>query len=244
MNRAHATNASRRSWLRSMAAGSMLMPGLLSQLMADEAARDATADPLAPKATHFPARAKRVIFLFMSGGVSHVDSWDYKPKLIADAGKTVSVNEFQGRKGQFNMFLKRPQWDFTPHGESGTYVSSLFPHMAQCVDDLCLIRSMKSDHTNHYEATLGIHTGSFTFARPSIGLGAAMDWAQRIVICLRLWSSRRIRLMQVVRCGAAISCLVPIKARWLYPAPNRWPTFPGERPTSACKNWNWLPWRA
>ena len=67
------------------------------------------------------------------------------------------------------MFLKRPQFEFAPHGQCGTEVSSLFPHMAECVDDLCVIRSMKSDHTNHYEATLGIHTGSFTFARPSIG---------------------------------------------------------------------------
>jgi hypothetical protein len=67
------------------------------------------------------------------------------------------------------MFLKRPQWDFLPHGQCGTEVSSLFPHLAECVDDLCVIRSMKSDHTNHYEATLGIHTGSFTFARPSMG---------------------------------------------------------------------------
>ena len=110
-----------------------------------------------------------MIFLYMSGGVSHVDSWDPKPKLFADAGKTVPVNEFQGRKGDFKMFLKRPQWEFAPHGKCGTQVSSLFPHMAECVDDLCVIRSMKSDHTNHYEATLGIHTGSFTFARPSIG---------------------------------------------------------------------------
>lgn len=165
------TNApvNRRSLLRSMIAGSMLMPGVLTQLLAEDATRGASADPLSPKPTHFPARAKRVIFLFMSGGVSHVDSWDYKPKLFADAGKSISVNEFQGRKAPFTMFLKRPQWDFTPHGESGTYVSQLFPHTAGCVDDICLIRSMKSDHTNHYEATLGIHTGSFTFARPSIG---------------------------------------------------------------------------
>ncbi len=163
------TLPNRRGMMRSMIAGSMLMPGLLSQLLAEDAARSTNPDPLAPKPAHFPARAKRVIFLFMSGGVSHVDSWDYKPKLFADAGKTIPVNEFQGRKGQFNMFLKRPQWEFAPHGQSGTHVSGLFPHMAQCVDDICLIRSMKSDHTNHYEATLGIHTGSFTFARPSIG---------------------------------------------------------------------------
>ena len=67
------------------------------------------------------------------------------------------------------MFLKSPQWKFNHHGQCGTEVSELFPHVAECVDELCVIRSMKSDHTNHYEATLGIHTGSFTFARPSIG---------------------------------------------------------------------------
>lgn len=157
---------SRRGMLRSMIGSSLILPGIASQLLAEEAS---SADPLAPKPTHFPARAKRVIFLYMSGGVSHVDSFDPKPKLVADAGKTVPVNEFQGRKGEFNMFLKAPQWKFNPHGESGTQVSELFPHIAECVDDLCVIRSMKSDHTNHYEATLGIHTGSFTFARPSIG---------------------------------------------------------------------------
>ena len=161
-------DSSRRGALRSMIGGSMLMPGIVSQLLADEDAATST-DPLSPKPTHFPAKAKRVIFLYMSGGVSHVDSWDPKPKLVADAGKTIPVNEFQGRKGEFNMFLKRPQWDFKPYGKCGTEVSSLFPHMAECVDDMCVIRSMKSDHTNHYEATLGIHTGSFTFARPSIG---------------------------------------------------------------------------
>ena len=159
----------RRGILRSMVGGSFLLPGIVSQLLGDEAASSRANDPLAPRPPHFPPKAKRVIFLYMSGGVSHIDSWDPKPKLFADAGKTVPVNEFQGRKGNYNMFLKRPQWTFAKHGECGTEVSSLFPHLAECVDDLCVIRSMKSDHTNHYEATLGIHTGSFTFARPSIG---------------------------------------------------------------------------
>jgi hypothetical protein len=160
--------SSRRGVLRSMVGGSMLFPGLMSQLLAEETAANPD-DPLAPKSTHFPGKAKRIILLHMSGGVSHVDSWDPKLQLFADAGKTIPVNEFQGRKGDFQMYLKRPQWEFKPHGQCGTEVSSLFPHMAECVDDLCVIRSMKSDHTNHYEATLGIHTGSFTFARPSIG---------------------------------------------------------------------------
>jgi hypothetical protein len=146
----------------------MLYPALFTELLGRESA-PAGDDPLAPRAPMFAPKAKRVIFLYMSGGVSHVDSWDPKPKLFADAGKTVSVDEFQGRKGDFSMFAKRPQWEFKRHGKCGTQVSSLFPHMAECVDDLCVIRSMRSDHTNHYEATLGIHTGSFTFARPSVG---------------------------------------------------------------------------
>jgi hypothetical protein len=164
-----ASNPTRRGALRSMVGGSILLPGIVSQLLADETPPPRPADPLAPKPPHFPAKAKRVIFLYMSGGVSHVDSWDPKPKLVSDAGKTVSVKEFQGRKGDFNMYLTRPRWKFAPHGKSGTEVSGLFPHVAECVDELCVIRSMKSDHTNHYEATLGMHTGSFTFARPSIG---------------------------------------------------------------------------
>lgn len=162
-------DVSRRGALRSLIGGSILLPGIVSELLAEEASRSYDADPLAPKPPHFPPKAKRVIFLYMSGGVSHVDSWDHKPKLVAAAGKTVSVNEFQGRKGDYQMFLKPPEWKFKPHGRCGTEVSSLFPHMASCVDDLCVIRAMQSDHTNHYEATLGIHTGSFTFARPSVG---------------------------------------------------------------------------
>src|SRR3954454_11682859 len=115
---------SRRGFLRSMVGGSILLPGLVSQLMAEEASPAANPDPLAPKHPHFPPKAKRVIFLHMSGGVSHVDSWDPKPRLFSDAGKTTSVNEYQGRKGDFKMFLKRPQWEFAPHGKSGTEVSS------------------------------------------------------------------------------------------------------------------------
>jgi hypothetical protein len=151
-----------------MIAGSALFPAIVSELTAADRAAD-DGNPLTPRAPHFPPKAKRIIFLYMSGGVSHVDSWDPKPKLFADAGKTIPINEFQGRKGSFNMFLKSPQWEFKPCGKSGTEVSGLFPYMSECVDDMCVIRSMKSDHTNHYEATLGIHTGSFTFARPSLG---------------------------------------------------------------------------
>jgi Protein of unknown function (DUF1501) len=140
----------------------------LAGMLADEAVAD-SADPLAPRPAHFPARAKRVIFLYMTGGVSHVDTFDYKPKLIADHGRTVTVDNWQGRLGQFTRYLKRPSWAFRRGGQSGIAVSDLFPHVRDVVDDLCVIRSMASDHTNHYESTLGMHTGSFTFARPSLG---------------------------------------------------------------------------
>jgi hypothetical protein len=169
MNRFLAYDPSRRGFLRSMVGGSLLFPSLVHQLLAKDSSQSGIINPVAPTPSHYPAKAKRVIFLYMSGGVSHVDSWDYKPKLFSDGGKTVTVDEFQGRKGDFKMFAKKPAFEFKPYGHCGMQVSSLFPHLAQCVDELCLIRSMKSDHTNHYEATLGIHTGSFTFARPSIG---------------------------------------------------------------------------
>ena len=95
-----AFDRNRRTFLRSLAGGSLLFPGLVSQLLAEDSA--STSDPLAPKRPHHAPKAKRVIFLYMSGGVSHIDSWDHRPKLFADAGKTVAVNEFQGRKGSFN----------------------------------------------------------------------------------------------------------------------------------------------
>jgi hypothetical protein len=156
----------RRAFLRSSVAGSLLMPAIVSELLGQD-----TADPLASRPPHFPAKAKNVIFLFMSGGVSHVDSFDYKPRLFADHGRQVALDhpETRNRPGFERLFLKRPQWDFRRHGKSGTQVSALFPHLAGCVDDLAIIRSMHADHSNHYNATLGMHTGSFNQARPSIG---------------------------------------------------------------------------
>lgn len=151
--------------------GALALHGMLAGLQGASArsAPAADSDPLAPKHAHFPARAKCVIFLYMTGGVSHVESFDPKPKLFADHGKTVTVDNWQGKLGDFTRYLKQPQWKFAPHGQSGIKVSELFPHVGECVDDICVLRSMESDHTNHYEATLGMHTGSFTFARPSIG---------------------------------------------------------------------------
>ncbi len=155
----------RRRILHSAAAGSLLFPGIVNQLLAD------SGDPLVPREPHFPARAKHVIFLFMTGGVSHVDTFDPRPELVLGHGKEIRADhpEIRNRPGYERIFLKRPQWEFSPHGECGTEVSTLFPHVAGCVDDLALIRSMHTSHSNHYNATLGMHTGSFAFSRPSIG---------------------------------------------------------------------------
>jgi hypothetical protein len=145
----------RRQAIRSLAAGSLLMPGLVSRLLAD-----------GERAPHAPARAKRAILLYMSGGVSHVDTFDPKPKLAADHGRAIAV---EGGHGKVEKKLVRPGWAFRPSGRCGTPVSDLFPNVARCADELAVIRSMKTDHRDHVEATLGIHSGSVTFTRPSIG---------------------------------------------------------------------------
>ena len=144
----------------------------LHGMLADEARAasiKSSADQLSPKQPHHAPRAKRVIFLYMTGGVSHVDSFDPKPELFANHGKKITVDNWQGKLEEFTRYLKKPDWKFKPGGQSGIEVSDLFPHMRGIVDDLCVIRSMESDHTNHYESTLGMHCGSWEFARPSIG---------------------------------------------------------------------------
>src|ERR1700678_4216362 len=126
---------SRRQLLRSAAGGFGALA--LAGMLAEQAAGD-TADPLAPRPPHFPARAKRVIFLYMTGGVSHVDTFDHKPKLIADHGKTITVDNWQGRLGEFKRYLKKPNWAFNPGGQSAIAVSDLFPHVRDIVDELCI----------------------------------------------------------------------------------------------------------
>jgi hypothetical protein len=154
----------RREVLRSLAASSLLMPGLLSEILAADAGQ--ADDPLAPKSPHFPARAKRVIFVFSNGGASHMDTFDYKPELFKADGKTMGVGG--GLSNQQRKLLK-PLWEFKPGGKCGTLVSDLFPHLREKMDDICVIKSMNGNDNEHYNATLGMHTGSFFFSRPSIG---------------------------------------------------------------------------
>ncbi len=149
--------SSRRQMVRSLLGGSLLMPGMLSEMLGAPVAGVAD-DPMAPKRPHFAPKAKRVIFLYMTGGVSQVDSFDPKPKLTMDHGK------------KYKRFtLVKSGFAAKPRGQCGTEVSELFPNVAECVDDLCVIRSMKNDDNDHFGATMGIHAGSTNFSRPSIG---------------------------------------------------------------------------
>src|SRR5262245_54603000 len=149
----------RRDLIRSLVGGSLTMPAILAHLLAEDARGNSpAADSLAPKSPHFPGKAKRVIFLYMSGGVSHLDTFDPKPKLFADGGKRIGPRT-----------MLRPGWEFKRYGKCGMEISELFPHLAERADDICLIRSMRGDHNDHFQATLGIHTGSVSVARPSLG---------------------------------------------------------------------------
>ncbi len=142
----------------------------LAGLLADEAGGHSIAadNPLAVKQPHYPARAKRLIFLFMSGGPSHVDTFDPKPALDRDNGKPLPFAQPKLVRTRTTNLLKSP-FKFRKHGQSGIDVSELFPHVARCIDDLCVIRSMVADNINHNGACLQMNTGEQAFSRPSLG---------------------------------------------------------------------------
>ena len=129
--------------------------------------------PLAPRHPHFPPRAKRIIFIFMQGGPSHIDTFDYKPILEKQDGKMMSFDDARivantGQRGTPQRVMKSP-WKFARHGQSGRWVSELFPHMARHVDDLCFIHSLQTEGVAHGPATLFLHCGATNFIRPAIG---------------------------------------------------------------------------
>jgi hypothetical protein len=130
-------------------------------------------DPLAPKKTHHKPKAKRVIFLFMQGGVSHVDSFDHKPRLARDEGKMMPFDDARtiangGQKGSSQRLMKGP-WTFAQHGQAGKWASNLFPEMNRHIDKMCFIHSMHTDGVAHGPATLFLHCGSTNMIRPSMG---------------------------------------------------------------------------
>ena len=177
MNRS--INLTRRDVLKSTACGFGMLA--LAGLCADESLAAKT-NPLSPKQPHFAPRAKRVIFLCMRGGPSHMETFDYKPKLNADHGKPSK------RDGQ-KWFGS--QWAFRQYGESGSWVSDLMQQTAAHADDLCLLNGMHCDSPEHGAGLTQLHTGSIQFHRPSIGSWYSMDSDRRAVTCPALFRSNR-----------------------------------------------------
>ena len=155
---------SRREWLTRTGCGfgALALGGLAH-----------AANPLAAKKPALPAQAKRIIFLFMQGGVSHVDSYDYKPRLVKDDGKQMPFDDARniantGSRGT-NERVMKPLWKFAQHGKSGRWASDLFPETNAHVDKLCFVHSLHTEGVAHGPATLFLHCGSTNFIRPSFG---------------------------------------------------------------------------
>lgn len=144
--------------------GGLLGGGSLSSqmtgLLAAPSTEGALAHPMAPKRPHFEAKAKRVIMVFLTGGCSHIDSFDPKPEVNKRAGEA-----YKGGKNKIIGSI----WKHAPRGKSGIETTELFKHLNAHVDDMCFIRSMHGDHSDHFEATLHMHTGSNGSALPGIG---------------------------------------------------------------------------
>jgi hypothetical protein len=156
-----AQTTSRRQMLKSFASGFGML-GLANLFSTESFASSALLSP------HIAAKAKRVIFLFMSGGPSHVDLFDPKPKLQAESGKPLPFEMPKLVRTKTGNLLGSP-YKFKKHGQSGIEVSELFPNLASCIDDICVIRSMVADNINHNGACLQMNTGEQAFSRPCIG---------------------------------------------------------------------------
>ncbi len=140
--------------------------GIAVRNMLVETARGEGGGLLAPRPTRFPARAKRLLFIFLTGGFSHIDTFDEKPALRADAGKTVTVARL--KRTTTTPLLASP-FEFRSFGRSGLRISELFPHLGTVADELCVIRSLHTDIVEHFQAVLAMHTGSATVPMPSLG---------------------------------------------------------------------------
>ncbi|WP_165246262.1 DUF1501 domain-containing protein [Paludisphaera soli] len=159
----------RRGFLSHMATG---VGGIaLGAILAEKGllAADAKAGPLAAKPPHFPAKAKRVVHIYCTGAVSHLDTWDYKPELIKHHGEPMpgadKLLTFQGENGA----LARSPWEFKPRGESGKYASDLLPHLAERVDDMCFLHSLTSKTNTHGPGEMFMSTGFTLEGFPSMG---------------------------------------------------------------------------
>ena len=170
----HWRNTTRRTFLRrsGLGLGSMALGSLLTEsLFAADAAKGAI-NPLAPRPTHFPARAKRVIYLHMVGAPSQLDLFDHKPALMAYDGKPCPEEFIKGKRFAFlrgHPNIAASRYKFERHGRSGAEISELLPHLAKVADELAIVRSLHTDEFNHAPAQLFLHTGFGRLGRPSLG---------------------------------------------------------------------------
>ena len=143
--------------------GAVALAGLLSEVSSG------ADNPLAARSAHHAPKADRVIFLYSTGGVSHIDTFNHRPQLTNDHGKSITASRWLNQSGDFKRFLIKPRYSFSQRGESGTWVSELFPQLGSVIDDVCVLNAMHCDSDGHDKATLAAHTGSAQFARPSAG---------------------------------------------------------------------------
>ena len=161
----------RREWLRTTGCGfgSLALSALAHRDAI--AASGSAGNRSESRSPHIPAKARSVIFLYMHGGASHIDSFDHRPELARQHGKPLpdSVNTSRNRFNEnLGTILKSP-WRFRQYGQSGAWASELFPHVGEVADELCFIKSMYSNNNAHTPATLELHTGTQSFMRPSVG---------------------------------------------------------------------------
>ena len=160
----------RRHFLREcgVGLGKMAFAGLLTDALTSRS----LANPLAPKQPHFPARAKRVIHLFMAGAPSQLDLFDFKPELTKLAGKPLPASVIAGQRYAFirpDAAVLGPQFQFARHGQSGAELSEMLPHLAKIADEICLVKSVKTDQFNHAPAQIFFNSGFSQPGRPSLG---------------------------------------------------------------------------
>ncbi|TCO91881.1 uncharacterized protein DUF1501 [Chthoniobacter flavus] len=152
--------------------GKMALAGLLTDALSSNARAMSAPNPLAPRQPHFAAKAKRVIHLFMAGAPSQLDLFDYKPELAKLEGKPLPPSVIGGQRYAFirpDAAVLGPQFQFARHGQCGTELSEVLPHLAEIVDDICLVKSVHTDQFNHAPAQLFFQTGFQQPGRPCLG---------------------------------------------------------------------------
>jgi hypothetical protein len=167
-------HVTRRHFLRDcgVGLGKIALAGLLTESLAPGALATASVNPLAPRKPHFQPKAKRVIHLFMAGAPSQLDLFDYKPELAKYAGKPLPPSVIGGQRYAFirpDANVLGPQFKFARHGQCGAEISEVLPHLAEIVDDICLIKSVNTTQFNHAPAQLFFQTGFQQPGRPCLG---------------------------------------------------------------------------